>query len=71
MQMCTLKFWIIFSIPSIENRFGDNEVIFQDDNAYFHRAKKIKAFFTGKAHKINNMISSPDLNPIENLWWKF
>ena len=33
-----------FLIPSIENWFGDNEVIFQEDNTSCHRAKEIKAF---------------------------
>ena len=28
-----------FLIPSIENWFGDDEVIFPDDNASCHRAK--------------------------------
>ena len=26
-------------IPSIENMFGDDDVIFQDDNAFRHRAE--------------------------------
>ena len=33
-----------FLIPSIENRFSDDEVIFQEDNASCLRAKEIKAF---------------------------
>ena len=28
-----------FLIPAIENRFGDNEIIFQDDNASCHMVK--------------------------------
>ena len=56
-----------FLIPSIENWFGD-EVIFQDNNASYHRAKGTKAFFQEKYIK---SIAWPTyrlaLNPIENL----
>uniref|UniRef100_A0A3B5QEL9 Transposase Tc1-like domain-containing protein n=1 Tax=Xiphophorus maculatus TaxID=8083 RepID=A0A3B5QEL9_XIPMA len=31
-----------FLIPSIEQMFGDDEIIFQDDNASCHRAKTVK-----------------------------
>ena len=33
-----------FLIPLIENWFGDDEIIFQDDYASCHTAKEIKAF---------------------------
>uniref|UniRef100_A0AAR2K6C9 Transposase Tc1-like domain-containing protein n=1 Tax=Pygocentrus nattereri TaxID=42514 RepID=A0AAR2K6C9_PYGNA len=55
-----------FLIPSIEQMFGDDEIIFQDDNASCHRAKTVKAFL-GERH-IQSMswpANSPDLNPIE------
>ncbi|CAJ0964526.1 unnamed protein product [Ranitomeya imitator] len=60
-----------FIIPSIERMFGDDEMIFQDENASCHRAKIVKTFLE-KRH-IRSMswpAISADLNPIENLWWK-
>ena len=60
-----------FIIPRIENYFVD-EIIFQDDNASCHKAKWTKVSF--KERHIESMTgpaNSPDLNPIENLWWKF
>ena len=48
MHLCTLKYWLIFFISSIKNRVGDDEVIFQDDKASYHRTKGIKAFFREK-----------------------
>ena len=42
-------------IPSIENWFGDDEIIFQENNAPCHRAKGSKAFFQERHIKINNV----------------
>ena len=60
-----------FLIPSFERMFGDDEIIFQDDNASCHRAKSVKTFL--EERHIRSMswpANSLDLNPIENLWWK-
>uniref|UniRef100_A0A3Q3AY27 Tc1-like transposase DDE domain-containing protein n=1 Tax=Kryptolebias marmoratus TaxID=37003 RepID=A0A3Q3AY27_KRYMA len=59
-----------FLIPSIEQMFGD-EIIFQDDNASCHRAKTVKAFLGERPiQSMSWTANNPDLNPIENLWWR-
>ena len=40
--------------PSIENWFGDDELIQQDDNASSHRTK---LSYLEKTYKINDMVS--------------
>ena len=44
-----------FLIPLIENWFGDNEVIFQNDNASCHKAKWIKVFFVQEKYIKSDM----------------
>uniref|UniRef100_A0A672IF62 Tc1-like transposase DDE domain-containing protein n=1 Tax=Salarias fasciatus TaxID=181472 RepID=A0A672IF62_SALFA len=58
-----------FLIPSIEKKmFGDDGIIFQDDNASCHRAKTVKAFLGERRIQSMQMPAhSPDLNPTEDL----
>ena len=46
-----------FLILSFENRFSNEEVIFQDDKASCCRAKEIKGSSSEKANKINDIAS--------------
>ena len=42
--------------------------VFQDDNAFCHRAKLMKRWMQShRVAQMNRPVQSPDLNPIENL----
>jgi hypothetical protein len=57
--------------PVILRHFADNNYIFQDDNAPVHRARIVQDF--GRNNQLKSMnwpAQSPDLNIIENCWWR-
>ena len=60
-----------FLIPSIDNAFGDEDAVFQNDNVSCHREKCVRNFLVDR--QIATMdwpANSPILNPIENMWQK-
>ena len=57
--------------PVILRHFADNNYIFQDNNAPVHRARIVQDFRRNNQLKSMNWpAQSPDLNIIENCWWR-
>jgi transposase len=64
----TLKKHFIPFYRRIKRKYG-KEVVMQEDNASWHKAKEVRDFLkTQKVRYISWPPQSPDLTPIENLW---
>ena len=60
-----IDFLDTFLIPSIKRRLADAELVFQDENASLHRAKRVQTFF--QERHISSM-TWPATNESSNLW---
>ena len=60
--------WDHFLIPSIDNAFGDIDVVFQDNYASCHRAKCVRDFLVDEQIAIMDWpLNNPNLNSIKNM----
>jgi hypothetical protein len=58
-----------YLVPQVDEWFGSNPCVFQQDNAPCHKSERVTNFL---AHKPFDVMEwppySPDMSPIENLW---
>lgn len=56
-------------LPSVTERFQENNFVFQHDNCPAHTARVVREWFNGQNFEVLPWpAKSPDLNPIENIW---
>lgn len=56
-------------LPQLQEWFGENEFLYQQDRAPCHTARSVNRWFAKKGLRILPWPgNSPDMNPIETLW---
>jgi len=66
----TITFFLFLLL--VVKHFGNKKVYMILDNVNFHRAKRLKPIFERYKHRIELIFLppySPDLNPVERMWW--
>ena len=57
--------------PTMTRQGGRKSYIFMQDNTPVHTAKKIHDFLERNGYDVlDHPTQSPDLNPLENIWWQ-